>query len=284
MQLRVPRGTLSSLTVVSDKSEKNIIMIKKVLMPLPHYGFDPTEVAIPWKILHENNVAVSFATPDGKKANADETMLTGKGLGIWKYLLKARQDAVNACKELESSPSFNNPISYKDISYEEYDGLVLPGGHDKRVKDYLESKVLQSEVVRFFKAEKAVAAICHGVVVAARSINAETGQSVLYDYKTTSLLQSQEQAAYNLTRLWMGNYYLTYPEITVEDEVKSVLASIDNFITGPKPLLRDSASNLKRGFVVKDRHYISARWPGDVYNFSFEFLQLLHADEYTHDT
>jgi len=252
--------------------------MKKVLIPLPHYGFDPTEVAIPWKILHENNVDVIFATPDGCKAKADETMVTGKGLGVWKFLLKARQDAVNACEELDSSSAFKNPISYKDISSEVYDGLVLPGGHDKCVKDYLESKKLQSEVVVFLNANKPVAAICHGVVVAARSIDAETEQSVLYDYKTTSLLKYQEQAAYNLTRLWMGDYYLTYPEIYVEDEVKSVLASSDNFITGPNPILRDSVSNLKRGFVVKDRNYISARWPGDVYSFTFGFMELLNAD------
>jgi protease I len=83
--------------------------------------------------------------------------------------------------------------------------------------------------------------------------------------------------AYNLTRLWLNDYYLTYPEITVEDEVKSVLSKAENFISGPSPLLRDDHNKLNRGFVVKDRNYLSARWPGDAYNFSLEFIKMLAA-------
>jgi hypothetical protein len=35
----------------------------------------------------------------------------------------------------------------------------------------------------------------------------------------------------------MKDYYLTYPEITVEVEVKSVLSSQNNFIKGTLPFL-----------------------------------------------
>ena len=88
-------------------------------------------------------------------------------------------------------------------------------------------------------------------------------------------MNSQELLAYNLTRLWLNEYYLTYHEITVENEVKSVLSSQENFIKGPSPLLRDNHNKLGRGFFVKDRNYLSARWPGDVYNFSFEFIKMI---------
>ena len=74
--------------------------IKKILIPIPSYGFDPTEVAIPWKILSEKNVGIVFVTPTGKKASADSIMLNGKKLGIWKSLLRARKDAVNASAPL----------------------------------------------------------------------------------------------------------------------------------------------------------------------------------------
>ena len=93
--------------------------------------------------------------------------------------------------------------------------------------------------------------------------------------KKTSLLKSQELLAYNLTRLWLKDYYLTYPEITVEDEVKSVLSDSNNFFKGPAPLSRDNFNHLKRGFVVRDRNYLSARWPGDAYNFSLEFIRMV---------
>ncbi len=78
-----------------------------------------------------------------------------------------------------------------------------------------------------------------------------------------------------MTRLWMDDYYLTYPEITVEDEVTSVLEHKENFIKGPPSIFRDSPSKMNRGFFVKDRNYISARWPGDLYSFSTEFIKMV---------
>ncbi len=249
--------------------------IKRVLIPIPSYGCDPSEVAIPWKILSENNIEVVFATPTGEKAKSDEIMLTGKGLGILKSVLQARKDAVAAYYEMEKTDSFCNPISYDDIKESNFDALFLPGGHDKRVKEYLESEILQNTVVDFFIANKSVGAICHGVVLAVRSINPSTGKAVIYNYKTTALLKSQEMLAYNVTKYKLKDYYLTYPGITVEDEVKSVLSDSNNFLKGPTPLLRDSNEHLKRGFIVVDRNYISARWPGDVYNISFAFIRMV---------
>ncbi len=249
--------------------------MSKVLIPVPSYGFDPTEVAIPWKLLSQENNDVVFATPDGKKASPDNCMLTGERLGIWKSTLRARQDAVAACHEMESDASFCNPVKYADLEEDHFDAIFLPGGHDKRVKDFLESPVLQQTVADFFVAQKPVAAICHGVVLAARSMDRETGKSVICDYKTTALLKSQERLAYHMTRLWLKDYYLTYPELTVEDEVRAALSEGRNFVTGPKPILRDSIDHLDRGFVVRDRNYVSARWPGDVYNISLKFAEML---------
>ncbi len=249
--------------------------MKKVLIPLPSYGFDPTEVAIPWKRLCKANFEVVFATPMGLKASPDIRMLKGNDLGILRSILQARGDAIDACVEMESSQSFCNPLKYNDVHGGSFDALMLPGGHDKGVKEYLESEILQSKVVDFFVTQKPVAAICHGVVLVARSIDPESNRSVIHDYKTTSLLSSQELLAYNLTRLWLNDYYLTYPEITVEKEVRSVLSNQQSFIKGTSPLFRDSPNKLGRGFFVKDRNYLSARWPGDIYNFSFEFIKML---------
>ncbi len=253
----------------------NNMGLKKVLIPIPSYGFDPTEVAIPWKIFSKNNFDIVFITPQGKKAAADIIMLNGKGLGIWRSVLSARQDAVIAYTEMEKSASFCKPLKYTDVQEKNFDAIFLPGGHDKGVKEYLESDVLQQLVVDFFVSQKPVGAICHGVVLAARSINATTGKSVIYNYKTTCLLKSQELLAYNLTRLWLKDYYLTYPNKTVEDEVKSVLSKSSNFLKGPTPLLRDDENELNRGYVVKDRNYLSARWPGDIYSFSLEFVKMI---------
>lgn len=248
--------------------------MKKVLVPLPDYGFDPTEAAIPWLLLTAKGYDVQFATPGGYSGMADIRMLRGEQLGIWKWLLQARKDAVAAYHQMANSDAFCNPRKYEEIQVDDFDALLLPGGHDKGVRPYLESALLQQQVARFFAAQKPVGAICHGVVLAARSKDLQTGQSVLHSYKTTALLQSQELAAYHLTRLWLNDYYLTYP-ITVQAEVTASLSGESHFITGPLPMFRDDVHHLHRGFTVLDRNYLSARWPGDAYRFATDFMKLL---------
>jgi protease I len=248
---------------------------KKVLIPLPRYGCDPSEVAIPWLLLKEQQVEMTFITPDGKVATADDIMLTGKSLGLLKPLLQARQDAINAYRQLEKSAEFNKPLSYTDVKASDFDGLLLPGGHDKGVKEYLESEVLQRLVVDFFKENKPVAAVCHGVLIPARSIDPKSQKSVIYNYQCTGLLKRQELMAFQLTRLWLDDYYLTYPETTTEDELVAALASKTQFVAGSLPIARDDLQHLSRGFIIKDRNYLSARWPGDIYNFSLKFIDML---------
>ena len=248
---------------------------QKILIPIPSYGFDPTEVAVPWKLLSQKGYTVVFATPKGEKAEGDEIMVTGKRLGIFKNVLKARKDAQNAYWQMYDSEEFNKPSSYENIVEQNFYSIYLPGGHHKGVKEYLESKILQKTIPHFFNSNKIVGAICHGTILLARSVDEQTNKSVLYNYKTTSLLKSQEMLAYNMTRLWLKDYYLTYPEITVEDEVKSILKNKNQFVLGPKPLFRDSSENLKPGFAIRDKNYVSARWPGDIYNFTLLYIKML---------
>lgn len=248
-------------------------MNKKVLIPLPSQDFDPTEAAVPWKILKAAGSNIVFATPQGTIAKCDPRMLNGTGLGPLKSLLAANQEARHAYQEMESSVEFKKPISWQDIDSETFDGLLLPGGHARGMREYLESSILQNAVSEFFQANKLVGAICHGVVLAARS-KTQDQKSSLYDRKTTALLASQEIAAWLLTCTWLGNYYRTYSQ-TVEAEVTSCLANPTNFLKGPTPLLRDNPQSLSSGFVVQDGNYLSARWPGDAHLFGHTFLKML---------
>lgn len=248
-----------------------------ILIPLPHYGFDPTEAAVPWNYLVEKGMKIMFATPDGKPAVADQRLITGKGFGIFRGMLMADPKAIKSYDKMISSESFRSPISFEKIEVSNYKGIILPGGHDKGIKTYLGSTVLQQKVVEFFKAEKLVGAICHGTVLAARSIDPRTKQSVLYDYQTTSLLNSQELGAYYLTALWLKDYYRTYP-MTVEEEVKMVLKSPKQFQSGKFSLRRDSLKDDSRAFVLQDKNYLSARWPGDARTFAKAFYKELRKD------
>ncbi len=183
----------SGIIKMKGKTEIVDMNKKRILIPIPSYGFDPTEVAIPWKLISEKDFEIVFITPEGKKASADSLMLKGEKLGIWKSVLRARQDAVDAYYEMEKNGSFCNPLKYIDVKEKNFDAILLPGGHDKGVKEYLESEVLQHLVVDFFVAQKPVGAICHGVVLAARSINPDT--------KKISYSQLQNNIITEITRI-----------------------------------------------------------------------------------
>jgi protease I len=247
-----------------------------VLMPIPNSDFDPTETAVPWKILRDRGYEVVFATPDGQPGAADERMLTGKGLFILAPILQANRDALRAYEGMERSPEFKNPISYEAMRAQTFDALLLAGGHAPGMKVYLESSLVQAKVVEMAEEKKPIGAICHGVLVVARS-RTEVDKSVLFGKKTTALTKPLEMTPWCLTRIWRGNYYRTYPETTVEDEVKENLASPKDFDRGPLSILRDSPRKLRRGFTVRDGCFLFARWQGDAHRFGNEFAEMVAA-------
>jgi putative intracellular protease/amidase len=281
----------------------------RVLMPLPARDFDPSEAAVSWQVLSNAGHTVTFATPDGQPAAADDMMLTGQGLDLWGaipllrnlpligLLMRANRDARNAYAAMIADPRYSNPLRWDSVDPSAFDGLLLPGGHRARgMRDYLESVTLQRHVADFFDAQKPVAAICHGVLLAARSHSARTGRSVLNGYKTTALTWALENSAWKvarITRFWDPNYYRTYLEQTgepegymsVQQEVTRALAQAEDFLDVPRTdpehrrktsgLQRDSMDDARPAFVVRDRNYISARWPGDVHTFAKAFVELV---------
>ena len=283
-----------------------------VLMPIPSRDFDPTEAAITWRVLTEAGIPVRFATPDGRPGEADPHMLSGEGLDLWGFIpglkrlkllgLALRADAQGraAHERMIRSEDFRYPLRYDDARMEDFDGLVLAGGHRAQgMRTYLESAALQALVTAFFDADKPVAAICHGVVVAARSVSARTGRSVLHGRKTTALTWRLEHSAWMLMRwlgrVWNPGYYRTYSEgageprgyRSVEAEVTRALASPADFLDAPTSsphhwrqtsgLFRDTPDDTRCAFVVQDGNYVSARWPGDAQLFAQTFAALLQA-------
>lgn len=245
-----------------------------ILIAIPHEDFDPTEVAVPWKILTKAGHPVKFATPTGRKGKADYRVLTGKGFGPLRPFFAAEPGNVEIYRELEEDEDFKNPVSYAEIDEASLQGILFPGGHAPGMREYLESDVLQGVAARFFEKDKPVAAICHGVILLARSRSGATGRSVLFGRKTTALPKFMESPAYWGTRLWLGDYFKTYPE-TVQAIVTRELENKEDFIVGPRSLRRDSEGEPDKGFAVIEGNYISARWPGDAYRFALGFLEIL---------
>jgi len=247
--------------------------MNKIVIPVPPTDFDPTEAAVTWKMLTQNGIQVVFSTPSAQVAIGDQRMVTGDGLGVWSALLRADQNGRRAYDEMIISDEFKHPIRWDDIRVQDFDGIVLPGGHAPGMKVYLESEVLQNRICEFFSANKLVGAICHGTVLVARSKDA-AGTSMLDGRQSTALLRAQEMTAWAITCPWLKNYYRTYPE-SVQAEVSRSLGKNGRFISGPMPFTRDSPQKMENGFVVIDRNYISARWPGDAHLFGRTLVKSL---------
>ncbi|WIX83058.1 type 1 glutamine amidotransferase domain-containing protein [Amycolatopsis carbonis] len=247
---------------------------------------------------------VVFATPEGAQANCDELMVTGEGLDLWSRVpglwrltavgrvLRADSAARAAHRVLLADPAWRTPILWADIKLDDFDGLLLPGGHRARgMRSYLESPLLQDVVVSAFRRDLPVGAICHGVLLAARSIDPDTGCSVLQGRTTTALTWQLERTAWQVarrTRFWDPDYYRTYREepgqtagyMSVQQEVTRALARPEDFRDTTDRVqasgrARDSANDARPTFGVEDGNYVSARWPGDVHTFAKTFATTL---------
>jgi len=245
----------------------------RVWIPLPDRDFDVTEVSVPWKLLVEAGHEVVFATERGGAAPAADPLLLA---GVLFGQLGAEPEPKAWYRELGQQRSFRAPVAWRDLVPVKFDGLVLPGGHAQGMRQYLESAELQAKVAEFWELSRPVGAICHGVLVLARTKDRESGKSVLARRRTTCLPKYMERAAYMLTSWKLGGYYRTYSEY-VEDEVRAALDSPDvQFVRGPRTLTaRGSRANDSPAFVVEDGHYVSARWPGDAYLFAKKLIAQL---------
>ncbi len=280
-----------------------------VLMPLPAADFDPTEVAVSWQVLAAAGHDVVFATPSGQQGRADDLMVTGQGLDPWGFVpglrrltvvgrvLRADADARTAYAALLDDEAFAAPLHWGAARRSAYDALVLPGGHRARgMRPYLESPEVQQMAIDAFRAEKPVGAICHGVLVAARAVDPVTERSVLYGRRTTALTWALEDKAWGIarfTRFWDRDYYRTYTEepgqrwgyLSVQQEVTRALADPADFADVEKGSpdwrrkasgrARDTLTDERPAFVVRDGSYVSARWPGDAHTFARTFAAVL---------
>jgi putative intracellular protease/amidase len=283
--------------------------VGSVLIPIPDRDFDPTEVAVSWQVLTRDGHRVVFATQSGAPAAADDIMVTGRGLDFWSAIpglgritvvgrfLRANADARKAYAEMLQSAEYRHPVAWTHTMLDGIDGLLLPGGHRPRgMRSYIDSSILQRLVVEAFNRGLLVAAICHGVLLAARSIDPATGHSVLYDRRTTALTWKFERSAWRiarLTRFWDPDYYRTYPEepgqptgyMSVQSEVTRALKDPNDFCdvvpgsahwrTKSSGLARDTATDARPAYVVDDGTYVSARWPGDSHTFATTLSQKL---------
>jgi len=246
-------------TITSDSIKK------RILIPLPDADFDPTEVGVPWKILVSEGFEVVFATEqlliNPKDFISNQVCTEKEPRGI--YL------------EMEQDPQFCSPIKWDDIDPKSFDAFLLGGGHAPGMRQYLESTVLQEKIVEFWQLNRPIAAICHGTLLLSRCKDPQTGKSLLFKRKTTTLPKFMEDVAYTLTKWKYERRYRTY-ELHCELEVRGFLESAHQFEVGPTNLAKGTAFDDSAAFVVEDGNYLSARWPGDAYLLGKKLLDKLY--------
>src|SRR4051794_18890711 len=152
-------------------------------MPLPDRDFDVTEVAVPWRLLTRAGHEVVFATERGARPAADPLLLTGVVFGQ----LGAEPEPRAFYREMEAAPAFGAPVTWADVDPAAFDALYLAGGHAPGMRQYLGSDALQAKVAAFWRLGRPVAAICHGVLVLARTRDPGSGKSVIAGSRTTCL-------------------------------------------------------------------------------------------------
>jgi putative intracellular protease/amidase len=166
---------------------------------------------------------------------------------------------------MTGQPAFLHPIPYLELDTSLFDALVLPGGDGPGMRQYLESDVLRSKVLEFWQQNKLVGAICHGILVAARTVDPRTGRSILYGRKLTALPRRLDMAAYKLDSWLTRQGYIMYPKC-VEDEVRDCLAEAEDFSVGRNPL---------SPHIVTDGNLVTARWYGEAEEFALQFADAL---------
>jgi hypothetical protein len=117
---------------------------------------------------------------------------------------------------MSATPEFQHPLSWSslDFTLEPYNLVFLPGGHEKGVRQLIDSPIIHKHLASYFPATvkpspKSVAAVCHGVMVLSETEGAD-GKSVIHECATTALPARFEQVAFWGTRVFMGDYYKTY--------------------------------------------------------------------------
>jgi hypothetical protein len=139
----------------------------------------------------------------------------------------AKKSAVDQYHTMINDPAAEKPLAWSDPTFNmiNYDLVYFPGGHEKSVRQIMDSATLQKHIAEYFPqtrkpSHKTVAAICHGVQVLSAATLSD-GKSVLHDVTTTALPGAMESSIYWLTCSFLGDYYKTYGKGT--DNVETVV-------------------------------------------------------------
>lgn len=194
--------------------------MKQAIILMADQGHDPTETVAAYDELKRAAFTVHFATATGAVPQCDSRMLRG-----WtQKLLGATSAIVKSHEAMVATQEYSKPLPWEANGFDlnRYDIVWLPGGHEKGVRQIIESASVHRLLASYMDlckksasdgegtAKRCLAAICHGVMVLSEGRHPETGKSLLYEAKATALPGLFEGGIYHATRLVLGDYYKTF--------------------------------------------------------------------------
>jgi putative intracellular protease/amidase len=119
-------------------------------------GYWPEEFVVSHRLLREQGLDVTVATPGGVPATADELGFTPEMNGGDPAKAQELRDYIASVRaELDA------PAMLEDLDPRAYDAIVLPGGHGP-MEDLAVNEDLGKLVTRLHEDGKLIAAVCHG--------------------------------------------------------------------------------------------------------------------------
>ena len=166
-------------------THKNILMVTTSADSLPNgkkTGVWLEEIAVPYLTLAKAGLDITVASPRGGAVPLDPTSLDEASVAKW-------PDIVELLK---------NSAPLKDIQAHGFDAIVLPGGHGTMM-DFATDAELKRLLLDFAKADKIIAAVCHGPAGLVGAIKPDG--TPLVAGKTITAFTDEEEIAVQLEKV-----------------------------------------------------------------------------------
>lgn len=129
-------------------AQKNILMVTTSADALPNgrkTGVWLEEIAVPYLALAKAGASITVASPKGGAVPLDPHSLDDASVAKWPDIMEL----------------LKNSASLRDIEADGFDAIFLPGGHGTMM-DFATDAELKRLLLDFAKADKIIAAVCHG--------------------------------------------------------------------------------------------------------------------------
>jgi putative intracellular protease/amidase len=232
------------------------------------------ETTTPYVTFKNAGFDIQFATEKGASPECDVKLLEGPV----QKLMGATQTVKDEYAKLKQTPAWQNPLSWtsSDFSLDPFDVVYIPGGHEKGMKQLLDSPTAQTHIASYFPqtqkpSTKHVVSMCHGPILLAHAKGPD-GKPIIHDATLTAFTGAYESAAYAVSAPFLGDYVKTYGpgSDTVEEIVKKGLDDPRQFVANQNPL----------PFVHVDGKYnlVTARYPPDAQTLADKAVEVVQAN------